>query len=137
MDAEFAITHARFTDAGNADYIPNSIPWMFSGGITVGAQHDQDGFFASLRARAFAQRPLIEDNSVKGKSSVLVNAGIGYRYKAWEAALECLNLFDREDNDIEYFYTSRLPGEAAEGVDDIHFHPTEPRMFRLRLTYKF
>lgn len=137
LDAEFAITHARFTDSGNADYIPNSIPWMFSGGVTLGAQQEEDGFFASLRARAFARRPLIEDNSVKGKSSFLVNAGIGYRYKAWEAALECLNLFDREDNDIEYFYTSRLPGEAAAGVDDIHFHPTEPRMFRLRLTYKF
>lgn len=137
MDAEVAVTHGRFVDAGNDDYIPASVPVMFSGGINLGAQGDADGFFGNIRARAFGKRPLVEDNSVKGKASFLVNAGIGYRRKNWEAALECLNLFDREDNDIEYYYTSRLPGEAAAGVDDTHFHPTEPRTFRLRLTYKF
>jgi hypothetical protein len=48
-----------------------------------------------------------------------------------------LNIFDREDNDIEYFYTSRLSGEPEEGVDDIHLHPTEPRTFRVRATLRF
>lgn len=137
LDAEIALTHARFTDSGDEDYIPSSVPLMFSGGITLGAHGNEEGPFASIRARAFDRRPLIEDNSVKGKSSFLVNAGIGYRKKNWEAAVECLNLFDREDNDIEYFYTSRLQGERAEGYDDIHLHPTEPRTFRVRLTYKF
>ncbi|MBL9142163.1 MAG: TonB-dependent receptor plug domain-containing protein [Verrucomicrobiaceae bacterium] len=137
MDAEVALTHGRLTDSGNADYIPNSVPVMFSGGINLGAQGGADGFFANLRARAFNRRPLIEDNSVKGKNSFLVNAGIGYRKKNWEAAVECLNLFNRADNDIEYYYTSRLPGEDAAGADDIHLHPTEPRMFRFRVTYKF
>ncbi|MCB1208562.1 MAG: TonB-dependent receptor plug domain-containing protein [Verrucomicrobiales bacterium] len=137
MDAEVALTHGRFVDAGNDDHIPASVPMMFSGGVNFGAQGDADGFFANIRARAFGRRPLTEDNSVKGKSSFLVNAGIGYRKNHWEAAVECLNLFDRNDNDIEYFYASRLPGEAAAGVEDIHFHPTEPRSFRVRLTYKF
>ena len=27
--------------------------------------------------------------------------------------------------DQHYYYASRLPGEPAEGVDDIHFHLTE------------
>lgn len=137
MDAEIALTHGRLTDSGNDDHIPNSVPVMFSGGINLGAQGGADGFFANLRARAFNRRPLIEDNSVKGKSSFLVNAGIGYRKKNWEAAVECLNLFNREDNDIEYLYESRLPGEGDAGVTDIHLHPTEPRMFRFRVTYKF
>ena len=35
------------------------------------------------------------------------------------------------DSDIDYFYTSRLPGEPAGGVDDIHFHPALPRTARL------
>ena len=91
----------------------------------------------SLRARAFAQRPLIEDASVEGEESFLVNAAIGWRTRQWEIALECLNVFDREDNDIEYFYGSRLAGEADEGFDDVHLHPTEPRMFRVRATYRF
>ncbi|WP_082408605.1 TonB-dependent receptor domain-containing protein [Verrucomicrobium spinosum] len=137
LDAEIAITHARFTDAGDEDHIPGSIPFMFSGGMTLGAHAEDEGFFATLRARAFDRRPLIEDNSVKGKSSFLVNAGVGYRKANWEAAVECLNLFDREDNDIEYSYTSRLRNEGPEGYDDVHLHPTEPRTFRLRVTYRF
>ncbi len=137
MDAEVALTHGRFMDAGNDKYIPNSVPVMFSGGVNFGAQGDADGFFANVRARAFGKRPLIEDNSRKGKDSFLVNASIGYRKKNWESAVECLNLFNRADNDIEYYYTSRLPSEDAAGVNDIHLHPTEPRMFRLRVTHKF
>ena len=137
FDSELAVTRARFTDSGKDDHIPDSVPLMFSGCITLGAQGDADGVFASLRARAFAKRPLIEDNSVQGKASFLVNAAVGYRHQNWEAVVECLNLFDRKDNDIEYFYTSRLQGERAEGFDDIHLHPTEPRTFRLRVTYKF
>lgn len=137
LDAELALTHARFTDSGNEDYIPSSVPFMFSGGLTLGAQPGKEGIFTTLRARAFDQRPLIEDSSVKGKSSFLVNAGIGYRHHKWEAAVECLNLFDRKDNDIEYYYTSRLSGEPTGGYDDVHLHPTEPRTFRVRLTYRF
>jgi len=37
------------------------------------------------------------------------------------------------DNDIQYFYASRLPGEPAAGVDDYHIHPMEPRTWRLGL----
>lgn len=48
-----------------------------------------------------------------------------------------LNLFESKDNDITYFYASRLPGEPAEGVDDIHFHPVEPRQVRVSLRYNF
>ena len=65
-----------------------------------------------------------------------VNANVGYRTPRWELALECVNLLNRKDNDIEYYYTSMLDGEVG-GVDDIHFHPAEPRMFRGRLTYKW
>ena len=52
-------------------------------------------------------------------------------------ALDVFNLFDAEDSDIDYFYTSRLPGEPADGVDDIHFHPTLPRTARLNLIVGF
>ena len=31
----------------------------------------------------------------------------------------------------------RLRGERLGGVDDIHFHPAEPRTFRLTLTHRF
>ena len=48
-----------------------------------------------------------------------------------------LNLFDGTDHDIDYLYPSRLPGEADEGVEDLHFHPVEPRSLRVRLQASF
>jgi hypothetical protein len=44
-----------------------------------------------------------------------------------------LNLLNAADSDIDYFYTSRLPGEPFAGVDDLHFHPALPRTFRVSL----
>jgi outer membrane receptor protein involved in Fe transport len=50
---------------------------------------------------------------------------------------DVFNLFDRRDNDITYFYTSRLPGEPAAGINDYHFHPVESRSFRIALLLNF
>ncbi|MEO8074704.1 MAG: hypothetical protein ABI818_00140 [Acidobacteriota bacterium] len=44
-----------------------------------------------------------------------------------------LNVPDSAASDIDYFHASRLPGEPAEGVEDIHTHPTLPRSLRLVL----
>jgi hypothetical protein len=46
-------------------------------------------------------------------------------------AIDVFNLFNAKDSDIDYYYTSRLPGEPAAGVNDIHLHPTLPRTARL------
>ena len=137
FDAEVAVTHARFVDSPGSEYIPGSVPWMLSGGFTLGAQGQQPGWFSGMRVRAFGQRPLTEDDSVRSRPTCTVNANLGYRTDRWEATLECLNLLDREDNDIEYFYTSRLAGEPADGVGDIHLHPAEPRMLRARFAYRW
>jgi len=32
---------------------------------------------------------------------------------------------------------SRLPGEPADGVDDVHFHPVEPRTLRATIRRQF
>ena len=47
--------------------------------------------------------------------------------------VEILNLTNGKGDDIAYFYASRLPGEPAGGVDDVHFHPVEPRALRVGL----
>ena len=132
FDSEFTLTHARFRGAGDADEIPGSVPVSWSGGITVGKEK---GFYGALRGRFFGKRPLEESGRIESKDSFQVNARLGYRWKNWDAAVECLNLFDRDDNDIEYFYESRLAGFPA--AEDVHFHPTEPRMLRVTLTYRF
>jgi hypothetical protein len=88
-----------------------------------------------MRARYFSERPLTATKGVQGSDSLQVNARAGYRWENCEVALDCLNLLDRADNDIEYYYASRLPGEPAAGVEDIHFHPAEPRTLRASVTW--
>ncbi len=137
LDADLALTKARFTDAGpEGDEIPGAIPISVAAGVSIDLP---SGFFASFRGRYFGRRPLIEDDSVKSKDSLIFNARIGYRFKKpeIEVAVQVLNVFDAEDNDIEYFYASRLPGEPAEGVEDIHLRAAEPRAVRVSATYRF
>ena len=63
---------------------------------------------------------------------------MGYKFsKNLKVALDVFNLFDRNGSDIDYYYASRLKGEPAEGVNDIHFHPVEPRSLRLSLMASF
>ncbi|MEI9895680.1 MAG: hypothetical protein WDN28_17780 [Chthoniobacter sp.] len=40
--------------------------------------------------------------------------------------MDVLNALNEQSSDIDYYYTSRLRGEPAEGVNDIHTHPNEP-----------
>ena len=130
VDTEFTLTESKFVETG--EEIENAVPLSFSGGITMG---EEVGPFASLRARYFSPRPLTGDGRVESRDAFQLNARVGYRTAGqWEIALEALNLLDAKDNDIEYFYTSRLPGEPAGGFDDIHLHPYEPFQVRLAVS---
>ncbi len=135
LDAEYSFVEAAFRDVPNdLDEIPNSIRNSLSLGVAGGFE---DGLFGSLRTRYFNKRPLNESGSVESKSSLILNGRIGYRLDTWEIALDVLNILNRKDNDIEYFYESRLPGEPLSGIEDVHLHPVEPRQVRVTLTYKF
>ena len=129
-------SHAHFTDDDPAgDHIPGAVATVVSAGATVDSLRN---VFGSVRLRYFGPRPLIEDNSVRSKATSLVNLEAGYKLaKNVRLALDVFNLFDAQDSDIDYYYASRLPGEPAGGVDDIHFHPTLPRTARVNLIVGF
>ncbi len=130
LDADLSWSHARFTDDDQAgDFIPGSVETVFSAGLTV---DDVRGVFGSLRVRFFGPRPLIEDDSVRSDATSLVNLAAGYKITPKvRLVLDVFNLFNVEDSDIDYYYGSRLPGEPADGIEDIHLHPTLPRTARL------
>ncbi len=135
LDADLAWSQARFTDhAAEGDYIPGAATATANLGLSV----DRLGpWFGALRLRYVGPRPLIEDNSVSASVSVLTNLRIGYRFdRRTQLALDVYNLFNRQANDIEYWYESQLAGESA-AVFDRHIHPTEPRSFRITLTHRF
>lgn len=136
LDGSVAYSQARFTDgATDGDRIPGAIEGVASAGLTVTRASRWSG---SLRYRFFGPRPLIEDNSVRSRASNLVNAEAGYQVnRVWRLKADLLNVLDSKSSDIDYFYTSRLPGEAAGGVDGLHFHPVEPFTLRLALVASF
>lgn len=135
LDADFSFSHAEFRDRDPAgDYIPGSIESVISAGITYRADC---GFFGSVRLRYFGPRPLIEDDSVRSPQTILLNAQVGYRFnQTWTATAEVLNLLDRKDHDISYFYESQTtPGGTP--TEEVHFHPVEPIQVRAALTARF
>jgi hypothetical protein len=135
LDFEIAFTHSRYSqDDPVGNFIPGAINQVYAAGVTV---QNPRGFFGALRLRYFGPRPLIEDASVKSVPSSVVNLEAGYRSKRFDFRFDVLNLFDSKDDDITYWYASRLQGEPAEGVDDYHFHPIEPRDMRAYFTWKF
>jgi hypothetical protein len=91
-----------------------------------------------VRWRYFADVPLVEDGSATWSSASSLNARLAYRFASGlQVAIDAFNLLDREDSDIEYFYASRLPGEPAEGVEDVHFHPMTPLSARLSVGWSW
>jgi outer membrane receptor protein involved in Fe transport len=135
VDLEYSYTDAKFTDkAPEGSHIPGSIDQVVQAGISADLA---SGWFGSLRLRYFGERPLVEDGSVKSDGSTVVNLRAGYRAPGWTLKVDVLNLFDSDEHDIDYFYASRLPGEAGGGVEDVHYHVLEPRTVRVYASFLF
>jgi hypothetical protein len=139
MDVDFSFSRARFLDVPvGEDFVPGALNRVISGGIALNPPAGvNSGPFGSVRLRHFGPRALIEDNSVKSKSTSIVNGEVGYKFSdRVRLRLEGFNLFDSEVSDIDYFFESRLRDEPAP-VEDIHFHAAIPRSARVALQVSF
>ncbi|MGE0158205.1 MAG: TonB-dependent receptor [Gemmatimonadales bacterium] len=133
-DLDVSFTKARLLDVpAGEDRIPGALERVVAAGF--GYEPAGNGPFGTVRLRHFGEYPLIEDNSVRSDASALVNLSAGYKLGSARVTVQVLNVLDEADSDIQYFYTSRLPGEPPEGVDDVHFHPSEPRELRVSLSW--
>ncbi len=135
IDADLAFARARFS---NVDAAGARIPGAVEGVASLALAVDNAGpWFGALQLRYFGPRPLIEDNSVRSRATSTLNGRIGYRISPrLKLELEGFNLANRRDSAIDYFYASRLQGEA-QASEDVHFHPVETRSFRVTLTSNF
>lgn len=135
IDADVAFARARFRDG---DPVGHRVPGAIEGVASLALAVDNVGpYFGALQLRYFGPRPLLEDNSVRSKSTVTLNGRIGYKFSPKvKLELEAFNLTNRQNSAVDYYYESRLQGEAAP-VGDIHFHPIGPRSFRLTLVANF
>lgn len=131
FDLDFSATNAQLE---NGDEIPGALDTVLNGGVSY---NSENGFFTSLRARYFGPRPLTENGSIQSDSSLVFNLRAGYNFtEKLRLSIDVLSLFDSDDDDITYYYESQLPSETT-AVEDIHFHPIEPRTLRVNLTYRF
>ncbi|MYM22840.1 TonB-dependent receptor [Duganella sp. FT135W] len=136
FDLDLSASLARYRDSNPiGNDVPEALNKVASFGVTV---TDLGRWFGGLELRYFGQRPLVEDNSVRSASTTLAYGRIGYQLnRNTKLTLDGFNLFNRRASDIDYYYSSRLKDEPADGVNDVHFHPVEPRTLRLTLTHSF
>ncbi len=136
VDADLAFARAAFRDH---DPVGQRIPGAVEGVASLALAVDNLGpWFGALQFRYFGPRPLLEDNSVRSNATSTLNGRIGYKFSPkLRVELEAFNLTNRQASAIDYYYTSRLPGEPTAGVADTHFHPIESRSFRVSLNASF
>jgi hypothetical protein len=133
-DIDLSLTRARFRDVpADEDRIPGALERVLAMGVTrepVGS-----GLFGSIRLRHFGAYPLNESGAVRAEPSSILNAVFGVAWGDFRVAATLLNALDEQDSDIQYFYASRLSGEPVAGIEDVHFHPYEPRRVQLTLSW--
>ncbi len=59
------------------------------------------------------------------------------RFDGWEVYAELLNAFDSKEDDIDYYYETRFPGEPDDGVLDRNSRIVEPRQVRVGIKKTF
>ncbi|MER0203381.1 MAG: TonB-dependent receptor [Nitrosomonas sp.] len=136
IDLDYALARAHFSDPDpSGDHIPGAIRGAGKLAVSV----DNIGrLFGNMQWRYFGKRSLIEDNSVQSNHTITLNGQIGYKIgKNVQVVVQGFNLLNSKAHAIDYYYASRLPGEPAAGVKDLHFHPIESRSIRVNLVANF
>jgi hypothetical protein len=117
-------TKAEFVDTRQA--IPLAPIWTARADLTARLPW---GLASSFEMRYLGDRPADPDRTAVAKGYTLFNWTTRYRYRDFEAFLSIENLTDTKWREAQFFFNSRLPGEPATGVADIHFTPGNPRSF--------
>ncbi len=141
IDADLAWSRARFKQVVNGGTeVPNAIPVSASLGLSA----DPHGrWFGGMRVRYIGAYALEETREHKSSATLTANLKLGYRFSPqWQFALDILNLFDRQANDIEYWGAACTRTDGAgcnggNGIDGRLIHPMEPRTLRVALRASF
>lgn len=131
LDAAYAKARSR---TRTATHLPGAIEGVAQFTASIDKQGPWSG---SLRLRYLGPRPLTEDNQTRSNSSTTFNVQINYKINSNNRVeLQAFNLANRVNKAIEYYYASRLKDET-QPQEDRHFHPAEPRSFRVVWVHGF
>lgn len=137
FNGSFTWTHAQFK---NGDAIPLA-PELTA--YAAGILRWPEGLTSQLQMTYLGVRPLNEDRSVNASSWTVFDLTERYLipvklpHGRLEAILFIQNLFDADWEQATFSFTSRLPGESAGGVQDIHFVPGNSRFVMGGLAWYF
>ncbi|UOQ98860.1 TonB-dependent receptor [Hymenobacter sp. 5317J-9] len=121
LDGDFNYNHGRQLEAeAGANYIPLAPTFTSTGGLTYKAPR---GLSGSLRYRHIDSRPANDDGSIRARGYFLFDAVLSYTTARFQFGATAENLLNVRWNQAQFATQSRLPGEPAEGVDELHFTP--------------
>jgi outer membrane receptor protein involved in Fe transport len=117
----------------NGPYIQDAPNFIYSAGILV---DNLSGWSGGLQWRRLGTHSLSDgDKLPQDKGYSEFNLDVSYTLgDGWKLGVGVFNIFDSKDDAADYYYTTRLPGEPAEGVTDFQVHPLEPRSARFSVT---
>lgn len=135
---DITYTHAEFRKTGDA--VPLAPEFTAFSSVTA---HLPIGLSGTLQMLTVGSRAGTEDNHVKLEPFTIFDLVLRYKIPLapptgrLEAFFSIRNLTDTDWRQAQFYYESRLPGEPAAGVADIHFVPGTPRMFMGGLMWFF
>lgn len=139
LDAVWTGSRAHYVGLPEGE---NFVPGALESAGELGASAIFPEFNLSGRLRYLGPHALIEDNSQRGEATLLANFRAAWTpqhagLKGWEIYGELLNAFNSKKDDIDYFYSTRFPGEPLEGVEGRNSRIVEPRQVRVGLKKTF
>jgi hypothetical protein len=125
FSGDFTYTgHAEFSDTGLP--IPLAPLWTARADFTARLPF---GLSSSIEMRHLSDRVADDFGHQTARGYTLFDSTTRYRYRNFEAFFTVENLTNVDWREAQLFFTSRLRGEPAGGVSDIHFTPGTPRSF--------
>ncbi len=125
VQGDVAYTDARLLESDRP--VPQAPRFVARGAVGV----RWEGLAAEVGVRHLGDRYASEEFfNPKLSGYAVVDLGVRYRWRFLEVGLSVENLTDANWRSSEFFYTSRVTGERAEGRDDFHFTPGNPRNVR-------
>ncbi|WP_353228712.1 TonB-dependent receptor [Novosphingobium sp.] len=142
LNTDLAFSRPRYRSGSLAafglagPYISDAPNFIYSAGILVDGLGRWSG---GLQWRRLGTHPLVDGQRFPQAAGYSEwNLDVAYALPTgWQVQLGLFNVFDSRGLAADFFYTSRLAGEPAEGVAGYQNHPLEPRAARIVLTRRF
>lgn len=143
LDAVYTESRARYVNNPEGLHVEGAIEEAAQFGIAA----TRDNWDASLRVRYMGPYALIADNSDRAQSLLSMSLRGARHWDAFTLYAEVINLLDTDRREIVYNYPAFVPGLDAAGSSSADIdcattncrvsRVTEPRTFRMGVSYKF